>query len=86
MTISAPEDPRATHLSFEDEMLVVRLEDAREVRVPPEWYPRLRAANDTARVNWRLVGGGIGIHWESIDEDLSVRGLLAPPTMTGRSA
>lgn len=54
----------------------VRLTDGREVGVPIDWYPRLRDASEEARKNWRLVGRGQGIHWEKIDEDLSVAGFL----------
>jgi len=43
---------------------------------PIEWFPKLRDASEEERNNWRLIGGGIGIHWEDIDEDLSVAGLL----------
>jgi hypothetical protein len=41
-----------------------------------EWFPRLRDANEQQRKNWRLIGRGIGIHWEEIDEDISVKSLL----------
>jgi hypothetical protein len=57
-------------------MLHVRLLDGREISVPVEWFPRLRNANLTQRKNWRLVGKGIGIHWEDIDEDILVASLL----------
>jgi len=42
-----------------------------------EWFPRLLAATPVQRANWRLIGRGVGIHWEDIDEDISVRSLLA---------
>jgi hypothetical protein len=41
-----------------------------------EWFPRLRDASEKQRANWRLIGPGIGIHWDEIDEDVSVRSLL----------
>lgn len=69
---------RACDVGFEAELLIVTLEDGRELRVPLEWYPTLRDATPEDRAAWRLIGGGIGIHWERLDEDLSVRGLLAP--------
>ena len=59
-------------------MLHVRLVDGREISVPLEWFPRLRGATDSQRDNWRLMGGGVAIHWENLDEDLSVEGLLEP--------
>jgi hypothetical protein len=42
-----------------------------------EWFPTLRDATATQRNNWRLIGRGVGIHWEDLDEDISVAGLLA---------
>lgn len=59
-------------------MLVAYLEDAREIRVPLQWFPRLRDATDQERAEFRLIGQGVGIHWPQLDEDLSVAGLLAP--------
>jgi hypothetical protein len=40
------------------------------------WFPLLQRATKAQRANWRLIGGGIGIHWEEIDEDISVEALL----------
>jgi len=61
---------------FSEDMLHVRLLDGREVSVPIEWFPLLSKATDKERANWRLIGNGIGIHWEDIDEDISLAGLL----------
>ena len=44
--------------------------------MPLVWYPRLLHATTTQRSKWRIAGGGYGIHWPEIDEDLSVEGLL----------
>jgi beta-xylosidase len=57
-------------------MIFVRLDDGREIGTPLEWYPKLRDASKRDLENWRFIGNGIGIHWESMDEDLSIRGLL----------
>ena len=70
-------EPLAVDVSFTDDSLHVVLADGREVTVPMEWFPRLRKATPDQRRNWRLIGGGIGIHWESVDEDISVESLLA---------
>ena len=67
----------AVSVGCDDEMLRVRLCDGREINVPIEWFPRLRDATPAQRQNWRLIGRGVGIHWEDIDEDISVAGLLA---------
>jgi hypothetical protein len=65
-----------TGVSFADNMLEVCLSDGREIRVPLEWFPKLRDASPEKRQHWRLIGKGIGIHWPDIDEDLSLEGLL----------
>ncbi len=78
MSISAPEQPRATTVNVIDGELVVHLEDGRTVHVPLEWFPRLRDAAPEELAEWRLIGRGVGIHWPKLDEDISVRGLLLP--------
>ncbi len=70
-------EPLAVDVSFTENDLRVVLADGREVSAPLEWFPRLRDANERQRKDWRLIGQGIGIHWEEIDEDISVRSLLA---------
>jgi hypothetical protein len=67
----------AVAVSFTRDSLVVTLADGRQVSAPLEWFPRLRDATAKQRKNWRLIGRGVGIHWEEIDEDVSVRTLLA---------
>lgn len=64
-------------VSFKDEVLQVFLSDGREIRVPLEWFPKLRDASSEKRAHWRLIGKGIGIHWPDLDEDLSLEGLLS---------
>ena len=66
----------AVDVRVDSQMLQVYLSDGRIISVPIEWFPKLRDASEKQRNNWRLIGGGIGIHWEDIDEDLSVAGLL----------
>lgn len=76
MNTSIESVPKAVDIWFTEDMLYVRLEDGREVGVPMEWFPRLIKATTEQRNNWRLIGNGVGIHWEDIDEDLSVRKLV----------
>ena len=66
----------ASEVWFDASMLHVRLVDGREIGVPLEWFPKLREASEAQRNNWRLIGNGVGIHWEDLDEDISVAGLL----------
>jgi hypothetical protein len=68
--------PVATDVRVTSSVLRVILADGREIIAPLEWFPRLQRANRKQRGNWRLIGGGVGIHWEEIDEDISVRALL----------
>jgi len=73
-------DPRAGErivgVSVEEHRLSVDLADGRTIIVPLAWYPRLLHASASDRANWKIAGGGFGIHWPSIDEDLSSEGLL----------
>ncbi|MBE7530220.1 MAG: DUF2442 domain-containing protein [Chloroflexi bacterium] len=75
-TSGSPTAVLATHVRFQDDALVVRLSDGREISAPLEWFPRLRDATDEQRNNWRLIARGIGIHWEDVDEDIAVSTLL----------
>lgn len=54
----------------------VTLADGREIAAPLDWFPRLKKATPKQRKHWRLIGGGVGIHWEEVDEDISIAGLL----------
>lgn len=76
-TLTLQTEPFAIDVAVSATVLRVTLDDGRELSVPVEWFPRLRDASDTDRSNWRLIGRGEGIHWPAIDEDISVRGLLA---------
>jgi hypothetical protein len=79
---------RVKSVSFTDDALVVDLLDGRTISVPLVWYPRLLSATPTQRANWRVAGGGFGIHWPDVDEDLSTEGLLrgAPAPRTSLAA
>ena len=69
-------DERVANVSFDEDSLSVRLKDGRSISVPLTWYPRLFHATGEQRRNWKIAGGGYGIHWPDIDEDLSTEGLL----------
>jgi len=66
----------ASEVWFQDQKLYIRLDDGREIAVPIEWFPSLRDATDKQRNNWRLIGGGEGVHWMDLDEDILVEALL----------
>ncbi|MFG0317901.1 MAG: DUF2442 domain-containing protein [Planctomycetota bacterium JB042] len=84
-TSGAEIDPRATTVTVTEEELTVSLRDGRRVSVPLTWFPRLLRAAETEREAWRLVGGGAGIQWPALDEDLSVAGLLRGTAAPGAS-
>ncbi len=66
----------ATELSFDGGMMWVSLADGRRLGVPLAYFPRLLAATTEQLKNYELSGGGTGIHWDELDEDISVEGLL----------
>ena len=68
---------RAVDVKVTQDELTVQLEDGRTLAVPLVWYPRLFHGSKRERARWRFIGRGIGIHWPSLDEDISVEGLLA---------
>ncbi|MGA7219496.1 MAG: DUF2442 domain-containing protein [Candidatus Sulfotelmatobacter sp.] len=77
-------DERVLDVAFNDDALSVSLRDGRVISVPLVWYPRLLNATYAQRKNWKIAGGGYGIHWPALDEDLSTEGLLrgAPASKT----
>ncbi len=68
--------PFVEDVEITNDTLSVDLSDGRTVSVPLSWYPRLVYATKEERNNWRSIGNGHGIHWEDMDEDISVEGLL----------
>lgn len=66
----------AINVAFSNSKMIVFLEDGRELSVPLEWFSKLREATEKQLNNWRFIGNGQGIHWEEIDEDLSIESLL----------
>jgi hypothetical protein len=77
VTTSAAENhPHAVSVACTEDELVVVLSDGRTLSTPLVWFPRLLQATPAQRAAWTLVGGGEGIRWEGLDEDLSVNGLL----------
>jgi len=75
-SVSKTEPIRAVAVWFDTEMMHVRLQDERVVSIPLGWFARLKDASPGQRENWRFLGGGIGIHWPDLDEDISVPALL----------
>lgn len=76
-------EPLALDVRCTNRALRVTLADGREIAVPIEWFPRLSNATSAQRRRWRLIGGGVGIHWEEVDEDISVESLLTSKPLLG---
>ncbi len=75
-TLAVQADERIKEVEFTGTSIVVDLVDGRSIAVPLTWYPRLLNATPEQRSQWEICGGGYGLHWESIDEDLSIEGML----------
>lgn len=67
----------AKSLRFDESMLWVGLADGRQLGVPLAYFPRLLNATPEQRLDFVISGGGVGLHWDALDEDISVDGLLA---------
>jgi hypothetical protein len=71
------EIPMVSDVAISDDSLSVELDDGRTLSVPLAWFPRLLHGSRRERGDWRLIGRGLGIHWEALDEDISVENLLS---------
>ncbi|HEV2949929.1 MAG TPA: DUF2442 domain-containing protein [Gemmataceae bacterium] len=89
-TLALAADERVAEVELTEDNLIVSLMDGRTISVPLVWYPRLLNATAKQRRHWQIAGGGYGIHWPDIDEDLNTEGLLrgapAPRTPLRKSA
>jgi hypothetical protein len=74
--LASTADERVLGVEFSDDALSVSLRDGRIITVPLVWYPRLLNATPSQRQNWKVAGGGYGLYWPDVDEDLSTEGLL----------
>ena len=75
-TLALAADERVADVEVTEDAVSVRLMDGRTISVPLAWYPRLLNATPEQRNNWQIGGGGYGIHWPDVDEDLSTEGML----------
>ena len=76
-TLAVKLHPLAQDISYSEESILVKLVDGRMISAPLIWFPKLASATKNQLENWELLGEGEGIHWEELDEDLSVAGLLS---------
>ena len=68
--------PLANDVKCDDNELIVSLKDGRVLHLPLSWFPRLLHATPSQRNDFEILGDGEGVYWDSIDEDLSVKGFL----------
>lgn len=75
MSISV-DDAVAVDVTIDDHEMHVRIRDGRMISASLEQFPRLARASVEDLAEWRLIGSGEGIHWNRLDEDVSIAGLL----------
>ena len=73
---SSIDNVRATKVWFDDDNMWVALDDGRVMSVPKVWFPRLDNATDEELNDYEMSGNGLGLHWDKLDEDISVPNLL----------
>lgn len=71
-----PIKPYAKQLSFDNDMMWIELNDGRKLGIPLIYFPRLLKATTEQFQNYQISGGGTGLHWDELDEDLLVENLL----------
>ncbi|MCT7952368.1 DUF2442 domain-containing protein [Ancylothrix sp. C2] len=76
MNISTQTDIRVKTVIIHEDSFSVEIMDGRIITVPLAWFPRLLKATPEQLEKWQICGGGYGIHWQEIDEDISIEGLL----------
>ena len=75
-TLANRSDERVKDVRFDEDSIIVDLMDGRTISAPLAWFPRLLHASHEQLLLWETCGGGYGIHWEQLDEDISTEGLL----------
>ncbi|MHC4906246.1 MAG: DUF2442 domain-containing protein [Planctomycetota bacterium] len=69
-------EPVAKKVTFDADNMWVDFADGRKLGVPLAYFPRLLHAKSKQRRNYIISGGGTGLHWEEIDEDICVQALM----------
>lgn len=69
-------EAKATRIHFDEDTMWVDLTDGRQLGVPLAYFPRLFQATPEQRQNFTISGGGVGLHWDDLNEDISVQALL----------
>jgi len=69
-------EPVARQIRFDADVMWVELADGRQLGVPLAYFPRLLNAKPEQRSQCTISGGGTGLHWDALDEDISVSALF----------
>lgn len=77
MVLKLDREPKIVRVAVDSAHLIVDLDDGQKISIPFDWYPRLLHGTETERSHHEIGGGGYGIHWPDLDEDVSVENLLA---------
>ena len=76
LTIELLEIPTIEQVTLTDDSLSADLSDGRTISVPLAWYPRLLHGSMEERNAYRFIAGGNGVHWDQLDEDISIKNLI----------
>jgi hypothetical protein len=79
-------DLRIKSVSFLDHTFKVEFSDGRSIELPLELFAKLNVATPPERAQWRLIGKGMGVHWDLLDEDVSLENLLLAYSRSRRGA
>ena len=79
-------DLRIKSVSFPDHTFKVEFSGGRSIELPLELFVKLNVATPSERAQWRLIGRGMGVHWELLDEDVSLENLLLAYSRSKRGA
>lgn len=83
MNTAVPSEPLARKVRVTEDEIIAHLTDGRTISVPLAWCWRWSEASPEQRANFRIIGAGQGVHWPELDEDISVRGMMADMCNTG---
>jgi hypothetical protein len=83
MNIANNSEPKIKNMKINEDEIIADLQDGRTISVPLAWSWRLSGASEDQRMNYEIIGDGVGVHWPDVDEDISAQGMLtgvpAPP-------
>ncbi len=76
LTIELLEIAKIQQVTVTDDTISMDLSDGRTISVPLAWYPSLLHGSVEERNDYRFIAGDSGIHWNQLDEDISLKNLI----------